>query len=371
VLVASAVGRSARDHGPSSALVVAAFEQDPETWANLDWRFAESGKPVPLDRPDADGVRWRLVTFREFLSTYARHPIPEMLAPGGSPCGPFTRGVLRRRPTRDGEQWLILKEAAVWGDDPPHAFSAPQPERIRANRTSASADWDKIAPALGVVGPSAVAREMGLAERSARAWAARTRQPENPGEVARAIVDVAHGAGLGLPKDGHLRAEEICGELPCRAAAVQAFIATTAAMLAERHGGVRALARALAGEGGRDCEPAVRRWLALARSEPRSITELNRIVARLGKFSRSEIRKSHRRIRSEPGAVGDRQAVLARISQLCGAERPVVPTLEETLALPAVVMAVLLTAIAWPIAEALRNKVHPQSSPRAVFASTH
>jgi hypothetical protein len=162
VLVASAVGRHARDQRPSSALVVAAFTPDPERWANLDWRFAESGKPVPLDRPDPDGVRWRLVTSREFLSTYARHPIPEMLAPDGSPCGPFTRGVLRRRPTRDGEQWLILKEAAVWGDEPRHAFSAPQPERVRANRTTDPADWDKIKPALGVVGPSAVARKMGL-----------------------------------------------------------------------------------------------------------------------------------------------------------------------------------------------------------------
>jgi hypothetical protein len=39
----------------------------------------------------------------------------------------------------------------------------------------------------------------------------------------------------------HLRAQEICGELPRRAIAVQAFIVITAATLAERHGGVRAL----------------------------------------------------------------------------------------------------------------------------------
>jgi hypothetical protein len=291
VLVASAVGRSARDREPSSALVVAAFEEDPERWATLDWRFAEGGKPVPLNRPDADGVRWRLVTLREFLSTYTRHPIPEMLAPDGSPCGPFTRGVLWRRPTRDGEQWFILKEAAVWGDDPHHAFSAPQPERIRANRTTDPADWDKIKPALGVVGAACVARRMGLADRSARSWAAGGRQPENPGEVARAIVAVAHGAGLGLSSDDHRRAEEICGELPCRAVAVQCFVVMTVGMLAERHGGVRALAPALAGEHGRDSEPAVRRWLALARGQPRSVAELNRIIARLAKFSRSEIRR--------------------------------------------------------------------------------
>jgi len=50
-------------------------------------------------------------------------------------------------------------------------------------------DWErKIKPALAVVSTTAVARKMGLAERSARAWAAGDRQPENPGKVARAIV---------------------------------------------------------------------------------------------------------------------------------------------------------------------------------------
>jgi hypothetical protein len=371
VLVASAVGRNARDTGPSSALVVAAFEQDPERWATLDWQFAESGKPLPLARPDADGVRWRLVTLREFLSTYARHPIPEMLAPDGSPCGPFTRGVLRRRPTRDGELWLILKEAAVWGDDPRHAFSAPQPEKIRAIRTTASVDWDKIKPALGVVGPAAVARKMGLAERSARAWAAGTRQPEDPGKVARAIVAVAQGAGLGLPRDEHLRAEEICSDLPCRAAAVQCFIAIATGVLAERQGGIRALARAMAGQNGPDCEPALRRWLAVPRGGPRSIIELNRIIAQLAKSSRSEIRRRRRRIRSESGPVGDRQVVLAHISLLYGAEKPLMPAPEETLALPvALVLAGLLAALLRPVAEGLRtSQVHAQPPHSAISAN--
>ena len=224
-LVAIAIGHNPSDPAPKTALVVAPFERDPEKWAALDWRFGESGKPVPLDRPDSEGVRWRLRTLKDFLSDYVQNPIPEMLAPDGSPCRAYTRGVLRRRPIRDGERWLILKEAAVWGDDPRHAFSVPEPEKVRAGRSAASADWDsKIKPALAVVGPSAVARKMGLAERSARAWAAGERQPENPSKVARAIVAVAHEAGLALPTDEHLRAEEICGELPCRAAAVQSFI---------------------------------------------------------------------------------------------------------------------------------------------------
>ena len=146
------------------------------------------------------------------------------------------------------------------------------------------------------------------------------------------------GLDSSLPTDEHLRGEEICGELLCRATAVQAFIAITAAMLAERHGGVRALARAMARENGPGLEAAVRRWLALGQSELRSIIELNRIVARLAKFSRSEIKKSRRRIRGEAGPAGDRQAILAYISLLSGAEKPVVPTPEETLVLPLVLV---------------------------------
>jgi hypothetical protein len=334
-LVATAIGRKPGKE-LRTAVAVAPFERDPERWTDLSWRFAENGEPVPFDAPDGDGFRWGFRTVRDFLHSYARHPIPEMLAFDGSRCGPYTRGVLLRRPIRDGERWAILKETAVWGDDPRHAFSVPPTEAVHrpspSDQSSDAEAWDRVVrPALAIVGPAIIARRMGIPSRTTRAWAAGARQHANPSEVARAIVAVAHGAGLSLPTDEHLRAEEICGELPCRATAVQAFIVTTAARLAERHGGVRALSRAMAGENGPGLEATVRRWLALGQSELRSIIELNRIVARLAKFSRSEIRKLRRRIRSEAGPAGDRQAVLAYISLLNGSDKPVVPTPEETL----------------------------------------
>jgi hypothetical protein len=65
------------------------------------------------------------------LHSYATHAIPEMLAPDGPRCGPYTRSVLRRRPIRDGERWLLLKEA-FYGDDPSHAFSPPEAFRRAA-----------------------------------------------------------------------------------------------------------------------------------------------------------------------------------------------------------------------------------------------
>jgi hypothetical protein len=339
-LVAFVIGLKSDEPAPRTGVVVAPFERDPEKWAVLDWRFGESGKAVPLDRPDSEGVRWGFRTLKDFLLQYVQHPIAEMLAHDGSPCRAYTRGVLRRRPIRDGERFLILKEAAVWGDDPHHAFSVPEPESVRAGRMAAPADWESnIKPAFAVVGPTAVARQMGLAARSARAWAAGERQPANPGELALAIVAVAHETGLTLPIDDHHRAEDICGELPCRAGAVQCFILIAVETLAERHGGVRALARAMAGKDGRDYEPTVRRWLSLDPREPRSIIELNRIVARLSKFSRTEIKTSRRRIQRVAGPTGDRQAIFAHISLLSGSDKPVVPTPEETLALPVAIVA--------------------------------
>ena len=119
-------------------------------------------------------------------------------------------------------------EAVVYGDNPRHAFSVTPPETVRrpnlADRDGGFAVWEStIKPALAIVGPAAVARKMGLAPRTARAWASGERRPEKPGEVAHAIVDVASEAGLGLPSDEHHRAEQICAELPGRAAAVQCF----------------------------------------------------------------------------------------------------------------------------------------------------
>jgi hypothetical protein len=292
-----------------------------------------------------------------------------MLAHDGSRCGPYTRGTLRRRPVRDGERWLLLKEAAVHGDNPRHAFSVTPPETVRrpnpADRDGGFAAWESaIKPALAIVGPAAVARKMGLAARTARAWASGERQPEKPGEVARAIVALARQAGLGLESAEHLRAEQICAELPGRAAAVQSLISIMATALAERCGGVRALAHAMAGESAVDLEPTARRWLGLARVEQRPIDELNRIVARLAKFSCAETRKLRRRIVTENGPAGDRQAVVAYLSLAFGAEKPWVPSPEEAFVFPTALASPLcLRSSARQLAEYVKPCPHSFRSP--------
>jgi len=50
--------------------------------------------------------------------------------------------------------------------------------------------------------------------------------------------------------------------------------------------------------------------------------------------------ESQRRIRTVSGAAGDRQTVLAHISLLKSGDKPVIPTPEETLALPLVLLVV-------------------------------
>jgi hypothetical protein len=356
LLAAIAVGRKPGEP-LGTATVLAPLEHDPQKWPGLSWRFADSGEPVTFDAPDADGFTWRLRTLREFLTAYARHPIPEMLAPDGSSCGAYTRGVLLRRPVRDGDRWLVLKEVAVYGDDPYNAFSVPSAESVRqsgmAERRAATAIWEAtIKPALAAVGPEAVTRKMGMTARTARAWLAGDRRPDQPYPVARAIVAVARDSGLCLPGDEHFRTEEICAALPTRVGAVQWFISVSVGMLAEQLGGVRALARAVAGSRAIDLEPTMRRLLTLGRGELRSVIDLNKTLGQIAKFSRAEIRKLRRRLDTQPGPVGDRQAVIAHLSLLYGDARPTMMTAEETLVFPTVVVIAQFLGM---VAQAFRN----------------
>src|SRR5207237_9386906 len=111
------------------------------------------------------------------------------------------------------------------------------------------------------------------------------RQAGNPREVARAIVAVAGEAGLGFSADEHLRTEEICTELPGRACMVQSFVSVMVAMLAERFGGVRGLARAMVGEGETDLEPTVRRWGGLVESPLRQTGDRHSFAAPLAYYN--------------------------------------------------------------------------------------
>ena len=151
----------------------------------------------------------------------------------------------------------------------------------------------------------------------------------------------------------------------CRAAAiVQSFISFMTAMLALRHGSIRGLARAMTGDDEIALEPTVRRWLGLARGDLRPIGELNSIVARLAKFSRCGTRKMRRRIVTEPGPAGDRQAIVGYLSLARGAENPTSMAPEEIFALPQVIaLAALLALVCQAISR--RKPAHDCQSHRS------
>jgi hypothetical protein len=69
-----------------------------------------------------------------------------------------------------------------------------------------------------------------------------------------------------------------------------------------------------------------------------------------------EIRKSRRRIHRMANPPGDRQAVLAHISLGYGSEKPLVPAPEETLAIPATIVAAgFLACLISQVAQGLRR----------------
>jgi hypothetical protein len=100
--------------------------------------------------------------------------------------------------------WLLLKESAVYGDNPRHAFSVPPPETVRrpnpADRDGAFAVWEStIKPALAIVGAAAVVRKMKLAARTARAWTAGERRPESRAKLrGRSLLSHARPGSASL-----------------------------------------------------------------------------------------------------------------------------------------------------------------------------
>jgi hypothetical protein len=366
-LAAMAEGRRLVNGKPEydSRMVIAPFERRPERWPHLPWIFAATGAQVDLTSPDAEEWSWRLRTVLRTLEAYQVHYPRDRLAPKRDEPDPgmltgipalvsaSMKGPLRRRPVRDGKRWLVLKEGLWAGDDrdlddalgisPPISFPQPLPA-IGSPAAGAPSSWDwadTIRPALAVVGPAAVAREMRVARSTLSRWLDGRRAPGKPHAVAEAIAVCAHRAGLALPGEGAMIAETLCARLPDRAARVQFFAGSAVELLAERYGGLRPLARAIGGDTA-DAEDAGRSFLrdalALATADQRPLNEISRTFARLAEFARNELRKKRRRIAGDdllpsPGPMRDRQTVAAFLRFLHG-DKPVAPPAAETFDAP-------------------------------------
>jgi hypothetical protein len=74
------------------------------------------------------------------------------------------------------------------------------------------------------------------------------------------------------------------------------------------------------GRHGVRCEAISNPLVALGQGTLWPMGEINRIIARPAKFSPAELRKMHRRIATEPGPTGNRQAISSYLSLVTGPE---------------------------------------------------
>jgi hypothetical protein len=187
--------------------VVAPYETTPERWATLPWRFLGTNEPVPFGKPDGDGWTWRLGTIADMLHTFAGIHPHAMLDEAGAPCTDETRGPLKRMTIRDGKKFVTGKERLNWSDDPARAFETPDPEMWPAASGSLKhrddpardCDWPTVRAALAVVDAAAVARRLKCKARSVRNYRDGSRMPEQPREVAAAVVASAADRGCSCP----------------------------------------------------------------------------------------------------------------------------------------------------------------------------
>lgn len=79
--------------------LVAPFSKHPEEWGARDYTETHSGKTVRLGG-EYTGKKLVPQTLSTVLWRHYLHPEDKSLAPDGTPCGPYTRGLLLRRPIR-------------------------------------------------------------------------------------------------------------------------------------------------------------------------------------------------------------------------------------------------------------------------------
>lgn len=297
--------------------VVAPFERDPAKWARLEWARTDTGQGLVLGQPDENGVAWRLRTVGEFLKQFAEHTSPEWLDCEGRLCNSQTRGVLTRRPIRDGDRYLLTKESLTWvDDDPEHAFETPQPISFRdasrnAGTMRAPTEWTQIIlPAIKALGAQEIANRLQLNYRTVKSWTSGQKRPVNFGPVRQAAIGLAMDHGLFSDEEiARHNDTTILSLVPGRVQLAAEFLTHVTAMFLTLRGGMRPLARAMP----KTAKPAVetvRRWRDF-HTAPKTLADNTAYLRRMAKFARAGLRQLGRRVVTERGPAGDRVVILA------------------------------------------------------------
>jgi hypothetical protein len=336
-LAAQAVGLKSGE-AAISTVAVAPYDEVPERWAGLAWRFYATGEPVPLGKPDTEGRTWRLRTVEGALKscTYA-HP-HAALDYRGQPCDGRTRGPLMRMAIRDGRKFVTGKDRiGRRSDNPADAFGGEMPPETwpADGKSGLECDWTTVRNAAAVVGAAPLAKHLGIAKRSVQRWLASKCEPADQRKVAAAVaacvieIDPTINAIFDL---GEVAGDEtFCAVLPERAALLQLFLAASIDFFA-RTEGMRSAARTASIP-----EGTLREWrrdgTSISTGDIQPLAKTIAVAARLGKAARVRIRAARKRFTFWPGVVGDYQAIFIALAlalgEKVGTEPPAPAALRE------------------------------------------
>jgi hypothetical protein len=88
--------------------LVGRYDPDPGTWKDAIYYDRRNGKPCQIG---AEPGRIPYRSYGSILQSYRLHPESKFLGPDGTPCGPETRGLLKRMTVEGGTKHALRKES--------------------------------------------------------------------------------------------------------------------------------------------------------------------------------------------------------------------------------------------------------------------
>jgi hypothetical protein len=113
-LLSAQIGRLGHPAGtdPKHFHLMAPYTSDPRQWTKIAWTDIHSRHQYRVTTSGlGSGFLVRVKSYRDVLAEYEAHSEPKSATLDGAPCGPATRGLLRRRSVRARHVMHIGKEA--------------------------------------------------------------------------------------------------------------------------------------------------------------------------------------------------------------------------------------------------------------------
>jgi len=154
---------------PTRFHLVARYEREPDKWDTLEWIERYSGKVVRVTtRAPAPPDHARLKTIRDVVESFKVHPEPKSADSDGLPCGPASRGLLRRRSIVEAGIRYIGKESHKY--DEVDARSIHDPDEVTVSYRSD--EWERLKGRLHDYPATELARVGGVSVRSIKHYRA-------------------------------------------------------------------------------------------------------------------------------------------------------------------------------------------------------